>query len=109
MKEILTFDFVGSDDSMVLLLLESEVGEPVLEKEAGSLSIDVRRVDGSEVVELESAEPRDVETSEFEFIELETLSLEIESASLDIETATELDGVSVDEAVKLALASDVGD
>ena len=110
---ILTFDVVGSDDSIVVLLLVSLVGELVLVSDLESLPVDVRTVDESVANELESTDEvegfADVETAESEFIGVEVPSFEVDEESLVVGTTVELDGLTVDEAVKVALEADVVD
>ena len=55
-KVILTFEVVGSDDSMVLLLLVLTVGELMLVSELESLPVDVRLADESKLDVLRSAD-----------------------------------------------------
>lgn len=127
---ILTFDVVGSEDSMVLLLLISDVDELVLVSEIELLSVavklaedeleitelvvisdleplpnDVGLADKSEVDELKSAE--EIETSEVELVKVDVSSLEVDEESLGVLAAVELDGVSLDEAIERVLAIDV--
>ena len=137
MKVILTFDVVGSEDSIVLLLLIPEVDELVLVSEIESLSVgvklaedelkiaesvvselkslldDVGLADESEVDELKTAdeieEIVDVEMFETEFVNADVPSLEVDEESLGVLAAVELDGLSVDEAIELVLAIDVTD
>ena len=110
---ILTFDVVGSDDSIVVLLLVSLVGELVLVSDLESLPVDVRIVDDSVANELKSTDEvegfADVEPAESEFIEVEVPSFEVDEESLVVGTTVELDGLTVDEAVKVALEADVVD
>ena len=110
---ILTLEVVGSDDSIVLLLLVLTVGELMLVSELESLPVDVKLADESKVDVLRSADEVEgfviVETSEFESIEVELLNVEIDEEPLGIRVAVELDRMSVDEDIKLALESDVID
>ena len=91
---ILTFDVVGSEDSMVVLLLEPEVAELVLVSELESLPVDVRPDDKSDIDELgpadELEEPADVEKSVSELIEVEIPLLEVDETSIETEVGTEL-------------------
>ena len=52
----MTFEVVGSDDSMVLLLLVLTVGELMLVSELESLPVDVRLADESKLDVLRSAD-----------------------------------------------------
>ena len=110
---ILTLEVVGSEDSMVLLLLVLIVGELVLISELESLPVDVRLADESKVDVLRSADELEglvtVEMSESESIEVELSDVEIDEEPLGIRVAAELDRMLVDEVIKLALESDVID
>lgn len=110
---ILTLEVVGSDDSMVLLLLVLIVGELMLVSELESLPVDVRLADESKLDVLRSADEVEgfvtVETSECEIIKVELSNIEIDEEPLGVRVAVELDRTSVDEDIKLALESDVID
>ena len=110
---ILTLEVVGSDDSMVLLLLVLIVDELMLVSELESLPVDVRLADEPKLDVLRSADEVEglvtVDTSEFESIEVELLNVEIDEETLGIRVAVELDRMLVDEDIKLALESDVID
>lgn len=104
---------MGSGDSIVVLLLVPEVDKFVLVSDPELLPVDVRLDDKSEVAELgpvdKVEEPADVEKSESELIEVEISSLEADETPAETEAVIELDRLSVDEAVKLALESEVID
>lgn len=109
----MTLEVVGSDDSMVLLLLVLIVGELMLVSELESLPVDVRLADESKLDVLRSADEVEgfvtVETSECEIIKVELSNIEIDEEPLGVRVAVELDRTSVDEDIKLALESDVID
>ena len=94
----MTLEVVGSDDSMVLLLSVLTVGELMLVSELKSLPVDVRLADESKLDVLRSAD----EVEGFVIVE-------IDEEPLGIRVAVELDRMSVDEDIKLALESDVID
>ena len=110
---ILTLEVVGSDDSIVLLLLVLIVGELMLVSELESLPVDVRLADESRLDVLRSADEVEglviVDTPESEGIEVELSNVEIDEEPLGTRVAVELDRMLVDEDIKLALESDVID
>ena len=109
----MTFEVEGSDDSKVVLLLVLMVGELVLVSELEPLPVDVKLAETSEVDELRSADEVEgfaiVETPEPEVIEFKLRYVDISEEPLGIVVAVEVDRVSVDNVIKLALESDVID
>lgn len=91
---------MGSDDSIVVLLLVPEVAELVLVSELESLPVDVSADDKPDVDEFgpadEVEEPADVEKSESESIEVEIPSLEVDETSVETEAVIGLEDIVVE-------------
>lgn len=108
---ILTFDVVGCDDSVVVLLLVSTVDELVILLELESLPVNATVADEPEIGEVCTAEKgeetADVERPESELIEAEGLSLEVDEATEDA-ARSEVELIETEDVVR-SVKSDVID